>query len=318
MPFFKHCRYLLLTSFILISPTYSAENSNASIEQLYHTLHSKPHQSLSDRIGFISEAFLSKPYELGALGEGARGDYDQFPLYRTDAFDCETYVDTVLALAFATNMSSFERYIKQIRYKNGQVSFITRNHFTCLDWNKNNQEQGLVSDITTRIKDANGHSVALTARALIDKPSWYQHFTPTTIRIKNASTTEKAAYLATLKQKGQHLEREVCTMPYIPLSVLFNSQGEANMHLFKQIPNAAIIEIIRPNWDLEKQIGTHLNVSHMGFAIWKNGILFFRQASSAQQHVIDSPLIDYLREAQKNPTIRGISILVEKKPPDPL
>lgn len=318
MLFLKHCKCLLLVSCVFINCAHSAENSNAPIEQLYHTLHSKPHQSLSDRIGFISEAFLKKPYELGALGEGPGGDYDQYPLYRTDAFDCETYVDTVLALAFASNTSSFERYIEQIRYKNGQVSFITRNHFTCLDWNKNNQQQGFIRDITTSIKDANGHNVTLTARALIDKPSWYQHFTPTTIRLKNASITKTETSLAALKQKGQHLAREVCTMPYIPLSVLFNSQGEANMHLLKQIPNAAIIEIIRPNWDLEKQIGTHLNVSHMGFAIWKNGQLLFRQASSAQHQVIDIPLIDYLRKAQKSPTIKGINILVARKPPDPL
>ena len=312
MLFFKHCKYLLLISCVLINCAHSAENSNASIEQLYHTLHSKPHQSLSDRISFISGTFLSKPYELGALGEGPHGDYDQFPLYRTDAFDCETYVDTVLALAFANSLSSFEHYIRQIRYKNGEVSFINRNHFTSVDWNKNNQQQGFIRDITTSIKDANQRSVATTAQAIIDKPNWYQHFTVATIRIHNASSAEKTAYLASLKQKGHQLPRQVSKMPYIPLSVLFNNHGEANMQLFKQIPNAAIIEIIRPNWDLEKQIGTHLNVSHMGFAIWNNDQLLFRQASSTQHRVIDSPLIDYLREAQNSLTIKGINILIAR------
>ena len=312
MLFFKHCKYLLLISCVLINCAHSAENSNASIEQLYHTLHSKPHQSLSDRISFISGTFLSKPYELGALGEGPHGDYDQFPLYRTDAFDCETYVDTVLALAFANSLSSFEHYIRQIRYKNGEVSFINRNHFTSVDWNKNNQQQGFIRDITTSIKDANQRSVATTAQAIIDKPNWYQHFTVATIRIHNASSAEKTAYLASLKQKGHQLPRQVSKMPYIPLSVLFNNHGEANMQLFKQIPNAAIIEIIRPNWDLEKQIGAHLNVSHMGFAIWNNDQLLFRQASSTQHRVIDSPLIDYLREAQNSLTIKGINILIAR------
>ena len=100
------------------------------------------------------------------------------------------------------------------------------------------------------------------------------------------------------------------TIPYIPLSVLFDNAGQANMHLFKQIPNAGIIEIVRPNWDLTKQIGTHLNVSHLGFAIWINNVIFFREASSEHHQIIDVPLIDYLRAAQKSPTIKGINIQI--------
>ena len=281
-----------------------------TINQLYHSLNIKPNQTLSGRIAALSAEFLGKPYELGALGEGMQGDYDQFPLYRTDAFDCETFVDTVLALALANDALSFEHYIRQVRYKNGHVSFVTRNHFTCLDWNKNNQKQGFVTDITTSFRDADDHPVAFMAHALIDKPSWYQHFTLANIRIKNASPAYRATRLASLKEEGSNLSRKVSAIPYIPLSALFNQSGEPNMQLFNQIPNAAIIEIIRPDWDLQQQIGTHLNVSHLGFAIWKNGVLLFRQASSTQHRVVDSSLMDYLRHAQKSPTIKGINIQI--------
>ena len=84
-----------------------------------------------------------------------------------------------------------------------------------------------------------------------------------------------------------------------------------HMYFFQQIPNAAIIEIVRPNWDLTKEIGTHLNVSHIGFAIWKNKTLYFRQASSIHHQVIDTPLTSYLYDALKNSeTIKGINIQI--------
>lgn len=293
---------LLLCSVLLTAAT--------DLNQLYHNLKSDPNHTISARITHISAQFLGKPYELSALGEGPDGDYDQFPLSRTDAFDCETYVDTVLALALAHDTVSFHHYINQIRYKNGQVSFITRNHFTDLDWNKNNQKQGFVTDITTNIRDADDRPVAFMAQALIDKPSWYQHFSTDKIRMKRASHRQIAERLRSLKQEGRHLPKRVSAIPYLPLTALFKPNGQPNFYLFKQIPNAAIIEIIRPDWDLQKQIGTHLNVSHLGFAIWKDGKLFFRQASSTQHKVVDSLLIDYLRDAISSPTIKGINVQV--------
>ncbi len=38
----------------------------------------------------VSEEFLGKPYILGALGEGPKARYDQFPAYRVECFDCVT------------------------------------------------------------------------------------------------------------------------------------------------------------------------------------------------------------------------------------
>ena len=286
------------------------QQADVTIQQLYHSQGVKPTAHLSTRIAAISQAFLGSPYALGALGEGLHARYDQSPLYRTDAFDCETYVDTVIALALAHNLVQFQQTIRAIRYKAGHVSFIDRNHFTCLDWNKNNQHNGFLKDITTTLRDADEHPVANMAHALIDKPRWYQHLSPSIIRIPQATAAEKAMRLAELKQKGRPLPRVISAIPYIPLTALFDPSGRAKKTLFNQIPNAAIIELIRPNWDMEQQIGTHLNVSHLGFAIWKKGVLMFRHATSTQDHVVEVPLIDYLRETQKSPTIKGINIQV--------
>lgn len=288
-----------------------------TINQLYHSLNQMQKSDMTLRLDTISANFLGKPYLLGALGEGSHARFDQEPRYRTDAFDCETYVTTVLALTLANNTQGFKQCLSKLRYHNGQVSYITRNHFTELDWNLNNQHQGFVKDITESFQDKNKVPVAKMARALIDKPSWYQHFTLATIRLQSQDKEEQTKRLAELKRRGAKLQKTNAQLPYIPLTSLFNAKGEPNKYLFAQIPNGAIVEIVRPNWNLREQIGTNLNVSHLGFVFWKKGVPTFRQASSIYNKVVDVPLIDYLKQAhEQSPTVKGINvqIVVPKTP----
>lgn len=309
---FSKQRHLMSCLILLLFPSVAAPSkvTEPAIQQLYYILKRNQSSTMSSRIEIISSQFLGKPYLLGALGEGHKGRYNQMPLYRTDAFDCETFVDTVLALALAGNQLQFKQCINQVRYQDGNVSFIHRNHFTCLDWNKNNQLQGFVKDITQTIQNKNQQSVAAFASARIDKPSWYNHFSIETLKLGHLDPIEKKKRLVSLKSAGQKLSASTSIIPYVPLSVLFDNDGHANYFIFNQIPHAAILEIIRPNWDLTKEIGTHLNVSHLGFVIKNKGRLFFREASSTQHQVVDVPLINYLSDARKSPTIKGINLQV--------
>lgn len=286
------------------------KQANFSIAELYHKLNNMPNSSMADRINWISAQFTGVPYLLGALGEGPHARYDQFPQYRVDGFDCDTYVNTVIALALANSLPAFQQCIKQMRYNNGTVSYIQRAHFTGLDWNQHHQQEGLFKDITQILKDKNNHSVAQIANALIDKPNWYAQKTIKTIRLQNTSQMEQEKRLHELKTQGATLERSLEEVPYIPLTTLFPEKNQPDLHLFAQIPHGAIVEIVRPNWDLRAQIGTALNISHLGFAIWKNKILYFREASSEHGKVVDVPLIDYLKAALKSPTIKGINLQI--------
>lgn len=312
---FKLIGFGLLTLTLSSQATQIPQPEKAAekfISSVYQKLAQNPIPKHSQRIVMFSGLFLGKPYALTALGEGPSGDYDQFPLYRCDAFDCETYVDTVLALALSNHFNQFKRRINEIRYLHAEIGFTQRNHFTDLDWNQNNQQQGFLNDITCSIYDKQHHPICKQSSALIDKPSWYQHMRPSILRLSDVNDVAQAKKLAALKQEGSKLPITLSTLPYLPFTALFNKQGQANNDIFQQIPNAAVIEIVRPNWNLCKEIGTHLNVSHLGFAIWKNKTLFFRQASSTAGAIVDSPLIDYLREARKSPTIKGINVQVVK------
>lgn len=307
---------IILTCLIVSIIGYAVDSNalekqaNSSIQALYHTLNTKPINSMTQRIDWFSKHFLGKVYILGSLGEGPTAQFDQYPRYRMDGFDCDTYVNTVLALALANSLPSFQQCSKSVRYKNGRISYINRNHFTSLDWNKNNQKLGILKDITLSIKDEQKHSPALMSTTLINKPGWYAHKNTSTIRLSTNGTADHNLLLEELKKQGSQLERVETRIPYIPLSALFNSKNEPNQYLFSQIPDGSIIEIIRPNWDLRKLIGTSIDVSHLGFAIRHKGQLNFRQASSQYGKVVEVSLINYLRDARVSPTIKGINVQV--------
>jgi hypothetical protein len=306
----------ILLSYQLNAAPPTPQQSDENVRKLYQSLNDHSYSDMAARLNFISSQFLGKPYVLGSLGEGPSGRYDQSPLYRFDGFDCETYVDTVLAIALANDNSSFQQCIKNIRYWNAQVDFLTRNHFMSLDWNPNNQQQGFIADITTSFKNQKNESIAKMAVTLIDKPSWYQHFNLKAIKLSESNGEEKALRLAELKAKGRKLPIREAQIPYLPFDALFDKNGNPDKQVFAQIPNASIIEIVRPNWDLKDKIGTNLDVSHLGFAFWKDGTLMFRQASSIENKIIEVPLVDYLRNARSSPTIKGINVqqIVPKQP----
>ncbi len=72
-----------------------------------------------------------------------------------------------------------------------------------------------------------------------------------------------------------------------------------------------MVVIVRPNWDIRDRIGTHLNISHLGFAIKdsQQNDLHFLHATSEKQLVVRETLGSYLQRQLSIPTIRGIEIL---------
>lgn len=308
----KHKKTIILALWFLHSLCHAFQEPHTSkydhdIHSLQHTLSKKNHFSKAQRLEYISEAWLNKPYLLFALGEGPHAPFDQHPLYRTDAFDCETYVDTVLAITLSDNLPAFKQKMNQIRYQDGQVDFLKRNHFTGLDWNTNNQKQGFVEDITPQIQHQH-HSIHLISKTPIHKANWYQHLQENRIYLPRASQHERWIQLQKLKTLGRSFKPKTSEVTYLPLNRMLNNKGHLHRDIIEQIPNGVIMEIVRPQWNLEKQIGTHLDISHLGFIIRKDGVLYFRNASSTHQKVIDEKLELYLRKCLKSPTIKGIHL----------
>lgn len=315
---------ILLITLVLILPfkTYALpqdktlqNNADLSIQIFYREHLNFANYSLPERLVLIGSQFLNEPYQLFPLGDGENAYFDQYPLYRLDTFDCETFVETVMALSLATDLSTFKNILKNIRYKKGQISFIKRHHFTSLDWNPENQRAGFIRDISAETLARAHAQPPLVASAYINKSNWYQHVAKQRVRLLHASPDETQKRIHQLEQLGKTITGGNAKVPYIPFDVLFDEKNQANQAIFNEIPNGAILEIIRPHWDLTASIGTPILVSHMGFVARHNQKLYFLQASSIAHKITKTPLIDYLREAKKIPSIGGVNLQRVIEPP---
>lgn len=266
-------------------------------------------QSLSERLAYLSGLFLGKPYVLGALGEGEQAPFDQNPQYRLDAFDCLTYVNTVLALLYSFNVPEFHTHLARLNYQSGVVSYHNRHHFMSVDWNLKNAHAGFIQDITANIKGSHGYPECCYAVTYIDKPNWIKHRALADLKFKqplsDAELQNKLSALHALASKVTGVQ--ACT-PYLPLEVLLDHHDAIPAQFKSQLPTATIVEIVRPNWNLVQQIGTRINISHLGFLFHFDGELIFRHASKDQQCVSDQSLEKYLSACRKVPTIKGINI----------
>jgi len=103
----------------------------------------------------IGAQYLGARYITDPLGEGA--GYDADPLIRDDAFDCTTFVETVLAGGDVARLN-------KIRYRDGDVAWENRNHFIETDWLVNNS--GLVENVSCK------YGPVSTRNVVIDKRAW--------------------------------------------------------------------------------------------------------------------------------------------------
>lgn len=268
---------------------------------------------LKSRIAYFSRLFLGAPYVGGCLGEGEAGCFDQSPLYRFDCFDCLTYVNTVLALAYASSAQKFQQRLLQLNYYDAEPNYVKRFHFMSLDWNPENQQSGFIREITRELLNDKGHPFFLSATTDIDKGSWLRKRSMADLKLtKSMAAHEKQQLLRKLHQLADQFTPTSVTIEYLPIALFFDDHSKPIDTLFDQIPDAAIVEIVRPNWDLREQIGTHLHVSHLGFAIRTELGLMYRQASSIAGGVVDVPLSFYLHQQLTSPTIKGINIQIAK------
>ena len=263
------------------------------------------------RVVYFSQLFLGVPYLAGSLGEGESGIFDQSPQYRFDYFDCLTYVNTVLALAYASNAAEFNARLVQLNYYDAEPDYLKRFHFMSLDWNPQNERAGFVRNITREILNEQGVPFFEVATTVIDKGAWLRKRTLADLKVSQPLSDANAQQLLTrLHQAGDQFEKQAVTIDYLPIKYFFDEHEQPIHALFDQLPDAAIVESVRPCWDLREQIGTHLHVSHLGFAIRTEGGLMYRQASSAAGGVVDVPLASYLQQTLTSPTIKGIHVQV--------
>lgn len=287
---------------------YDMHNYDSKIDQIYGALRVSKPATMAERIADISGDFLGQPYLLGATGEGPDAEFDKGPLYRTDAFDCTTFVEMTLALAQAKNLPQFKTVIAKVRYKNGHISYVSRNHFISADWNKNNIKNGYMKDITSQLGVP--YKVAYVR---INKPDWFEKLPMGTLKTFVPLPPQQAiVLLRQLHARAKQVQVAQGQVKYIPLSELYTEKRGMlmpNKKVFAKIPSGVIIEFVIPDFNLTQSIGTHLDVVHMGLAIRTPQGLMFREASKIKMRVIDAPFVRYFqRDYVATQGLGGISV----------
>ncbi len=164
------------------------------------------------------ENYLGAKYIRDPLGEEKAPDKD--PLIRTDAFDCTTFVETVMAGGDVSNLN-------QIRYKDGEIDFMNRNHFIETDWLKNNSNR--VENVSAQ------YGKTKTRRLTIDKAKW----------------------LKKVHKIDTDIAPEFVTLEYVPYKNLSLPNNTETM----------IVLFISANSNSADTIGTELAVTHMGLLL---------------------------------------------------
>jgi hypothetical protein len=131
---------------IVNKPLYKCKE--AEVDQYLKFL-SATEPDLRKRIVHLARKNIGQPYELYLLGEMPFELYDPQPIYCLTKSDCLVFSEHTYAMALTHNWPEFMRMLQRIRYRDGQLGVVTRNHYTEADWNISNR--WLVSDITKEL-----------------------------------------------------------------------------------------------------------------------------------------------------------------------
>src|SRR5712671_2310645 len=117
--------------------------SRRRVEQLLSK--TKNDDSTSSRIDALSRQFLGQPYEPNPL----IGSADTAEVFTAsfEGFDCVTYIETVVALARASNVGDFTEWLRKIRYERGRIQWKRRNHYMT-QWIRNNLRTHIIKPIS--------------------------------------------------------------------------------------------------------------------------------------------------------------------------
>jgi hypothetical protein len=106
---------------------------------------SKNERSIGRRIDVLSRHFLGHSYKPNPL----IGSADEAEVFTAslDGFDCVTYIETIVALARASNVDDFIAWLQKIRYEQGRIQWDLRNHYMTL-WIRNNLREGIIRPVS--------------------------------------------------------------------------------------------------------------------------------------------------------------------------
>jgi len=292
-------------------------DARGKVLEILTLLKSNQAMSADDQIALIISQLIDKPYlTINGMGEGdwQPGSYTyksgaahikQYPVYRFDGFDCQTFVQVVMSLLHAHSSDEFDERLIKIAYgaagnPNGNiVRYYNRNHFVDADFNRINNQHGFLEDIT---KDKRFEKISKSQTITITRNEWFKkQIANLEDNVKVLNDQDGLAMAARFQQYYQNLpfpnfKLETIKINYLPkeelIRLTWNGKLIANKVLLDQIPTPAILENVRDvnSWQafgrkMKDIIGSELSISHMGILYrhtFKKGEIIHYQTKCAR------------------------------------
>ena len=267
---------------ILLCSLFSLQaNDSNRVEKWLNEAHALPKDSC--RTLHFAKQMLGVPYVAGTLD----GNSSEELVIRTDALDCTTFVETVLALCIADrrdarSFAGFKKALTDVRYREGVLNgYASRLHYFT-DWIRDNELMGFVKECTSEATCVQSQELWLDFMST--HPDSY-------LPMKQDSSLVKE--IALLEKNWQGVQ-----VAYIPKDKLNLSSEELKI---KDGDILAITTNIKG-----------LDVVHVGFAFWKSGKLHLLHASSIAKKVIEDPqsLYDYSKNKKAHTGVRAMRVIL--------
>ena len=264
---FVFMKRIILIGIILCSICSLQANDSIRVEKWLKEAASLPKDSC--RTLHFAKQMLGVPYVAGTLD----GNEEEQLVVRTDALDCTTFVETVLAFCIADkrgerDFNGFKKALTDVRYRDGILNGYTSRLHYFSDWIRNNEQMGFVKECTSETACAQPKELWLDFMTT--------HVDSYLPMKKDASLVEEMA--------AQEKNWQGTVVSYIPKEKLNLSSDELKI---KDGDVLALVTNIKG-----------LDIVHVGFAFWREGKLHLLHASSSAKKVIEDPKTQY--ESSKN------------------
>ena len=273
---------IILIGIILFSfcSVQAHEQDSINVEKWLKEAISLPQDSC--RTLHFAKQMLGVPYVAGTLD----GNEEEQLVIRTDALDCTTFVETVLALCIADrrdarSFAGFKKALTDVRYRDGVLDgYASRLHYFS-DWIRNNELMGFVKECTSE-----------TSCSQL-KELWLDFM-----------TTHVDSYLPMKKDSSLVSRMDAIEKAWQGVEVSFIPKDK--LHLSPDDLKIKDGDILTITTNIKG-----LDVVHVGFAFWKSGQLHLLHASSVAKKVIEDPLslYDYSWNKKAHTGVRVIRVV---------
>ena len=284
-PFNMKAKLIALIAFLLSfaavkanALTATCNTDSAVIMRIMHDAAKQPQSN--NLILFIARKLIGTPYVAKTLDRNTK----ETLVVNIKELDCTTYVENVLAIyqcvkQAKTSFNDYQHFLRMIRYANGEVSYVNRQHYFT-QWIEENTRKGFVKETQSSV-----YPFTVVQNINVNYMTTHRDQYP---MLANDTALTNGIRKAEKAISGR-------TYRYIPKKAIANNRTFRNA-----IHDGDILAIVT------KKNG--LDTSHIGIAVWHSDGLHLLNASMIHKKVVEEPMTLY-QYMQKHPSQTGIRII---------